>query len=545
MMRRFLIGVGLALLASCAGEPASENGESSRQSATIEGVVRELGTEASLSGVTVFAVRPSDQPRLQTTTDSGGRFVLQGLDPGRHLVALVRDGYVVPGRLESAGYPFRLTTGQTVSGIVFHLVPAGTISGRVVGSDGQPANRVEVQLLQGAYVMGRRQWSPASRGGVGRQTPVVTNARGEFRAVGVDPGEYIVRFVPQELTVESLLPGGKGPGPVLYPGVRDPAKAARIEVKAGRESLLDDVRLIHQNRGWIRVVLVNESGEPLENLGNWQVEPPGWVGSAYPFAFQRFVNSRKEIRPDFPGAYDITAIWSTVKGPLAARLRVNYEDADVNTRLRLQKPSSTLAGSVVLQETEGADPRPLTGVEVAIGPEIPYFIRSGPEGTLTLPALYPGRYKLGAIRGLPPETFVLRVSQGTRDVLREDLNVEKGQAKLDVVISTGAGVLHGNVADPKGKPAHNALVALVPDGVLKERVDYYGAYESTNTDQNGSFEIHGITPGSYRAYAWAHAAAGGFRSDEFMKPFHGKGTPVKIERNGRARISLRTLESTP
>src|SRR5947207_12222060 len=120
MMKRFLIVASLALLASCAGKSTADKVEvKGRQSATIEGVVREMGTEVPVSGVTVFLVRPADQPKVQTTTDGDGHFILEGLDQGRHLVALVRDGYVVPGRLEISGYPFRVATRQTVSGVVF------------------------------------------------------------------------------------------------------------------------------------------------------------------------------------------------------------------------------------------------------------------------------------------------------------------------------------------------------------------------------------------------------------------------------------------
>jgi hypothetical protein len=544
MMQRFLNAACLVLLVSCAGEPASDNVENKRQSATIEGVVREKGTEVPISGVTVFLVRPSDQPRLQTTTDGDGRFILEGLDQGRHLVALVRDGYVVPARLDSSGYPFRVTTAQTLSGVVFHLVPAGTISGRVLGEDGRPANRVEVQLLQTHYVMGRRQWSVANRGGVARQTRIETNDSGEFRAIGVDPGTYAIRFVPHEVTVESFVPGGKSPTPLLYPGVRDISKAGMVEVKPGKETLVEDLKLMNQVRRWIRVALINQSGEPLENFGSWHIEPSGWIGAQYPLVEQRVVNNYREFEPDSPGTYDITATWSTVKGPLATRMRVNYQGLDITTKMTIEKPQSTLTGSVVLQEKEGAAPRALAGVEVAIGPDIPYFIRSGPDGSLTLQALYPGRYKLGTVRGLPSDTFVLRVSQGARDVLKEDLIVEKGEVKLDVVISTGASVLEGKVVDAKGQAVHNALVALVPEGALKERIDYYGAYESTHTDQNGSFNLRGITPGSYRVYAWAQAPAGGFRSAEFMKPFAGKGSLVKLELNGSANVELQPLDST-
>lgn len=536
----------LALLASCAGKPASENVEVQRhQSAAIDGVVREMGTEVPISGVNVFVIRSSDQPQIHTSTDGDGHFVLEGLDQGRHLVGLVRDGYVVPNRLEISGYPFRVTTGQHLSGVVFHLIPAGTIAGRVVGPDGKPAHQVEVQLLQNVYVMGHEQWSPMNRGGIAKETPIDTNEHGEFRAIGVDPGRYVIRFVPHEVTVESVIPGGTSLTPLLYPGVRDISKAGTVEVKPGKETLLEDVKLVNQKWGWIRIVVVNQSGESLEDIGSWQVKPPGWVGSDYPFVEQRVVNNYHEIQPDAPGAYDITAIWSTVKGPLATKMHADYQGGDVNTKMTLQKPQSSLSGNVVLQEKDGATLRPLTGVEVAIGGDIPYFARSSPEGMLLLPALYPGRYKLGAVRGLPPDTFVLRVAQGGRDVLKEGLNVEKGETNLDVVIGSGAGVLEGNVVDAKGQPVHNALVALVPEGALKERMDYYGAYESAHTDQNGSFNMHGITPGSYQAYAWSTAPASGFRNGEFMKPFAGKGSPVKVVLKGSAKVALKLLDSAP
>ena len=533
-MKPFLSLACLVLLASCAGEPASDKvAVKERQGATIDGVVRERGTEIPISGVTVFLVRASDQLPVQTTTDADGHFTLRGLDQGRHVVALVRDGYVVPDRLETSGYPFRVTTGQAISGVVFHLVPAGTISGRVFAADGKPANRVEVQLLQNLFLMGHRQWSVVTRGGVVRETKIETNDRGEFRAIGVDPGQYAIRFTPRELTVESITPGTKSPMPLLYP---------MVEVRPGKETLLEDVRLVNHIRGWIRIALINQSGESLENFGNWRVKPSGWIGAEYPLVEQRVVNNFHEIQPDSPGSYDITAIWSTAKGPLYSAMRVNYQSADIDLKMTLQKPESTLTGSVVLQEKEGAS-RPLAGVEVAIGPDIPYFIRSGPDGALSLLGLYSGRYKLGSVRGLPPDTFVLRVSQGGRDVLKEDLVVEKGETKLEVFVRAGASVLQGKVVDAKGQPVHNALVALVPEGDLRQRVDYYGAYESTHTDQNGSFNLHGITPGSYQAYAWTNAPASAFRSDEFMKPFAGKGAPVKLELNGTAKVELKTLDS--
>ena len=53
-MKRFWSLAWLALLACCAGKPVADNVEVKRQSATIEGAVREMGTELPITGVTVF-----------------------------------------------------------------------------------------------------------------------------------------------------------------------------------------------------------------------------------------------------------------------------------------------------------------------------------------------------------------------------------------------------------------------------------------------------------------------------------------------------------
>ncbi len=536
------------LLISCAGKSTNDSSDvkpSAAVGGSIEGTVREQGTDVPISSVKVFLVRSSNESPIQTTTDADGHFVLQGLPAGRHFVALVRDGYVVPGRLDTSGYPFRLTEGQKLSQVVFHLQPAGTISGRVVGVDGSPMNRVEVQLLQNRYLLGRLQWSPVNRGGVARETLVETNAGGEFRLIGVDPGEYALRFVPHEPSVAGVLRGGKATTPMLYPGVREITRATVIQVKPGMETLLKDVKIPEETRGWIRLGLVNQTGEPLEGFGSWQVRPQGWIGSDYPFVEQRIVNNYHEIRPDIPGTYDITATWSTIKGPLVARIRMNYSGADVMSNVMLRKPESSLSGSVLLQRNDGSAPIPLQGVEVAIGPEIPYFIRSGPMGMLTLPMLYAGRYKLGAVRNLPADTYVKAVLQGSRDVMTQDMDVKKGEVQLDVLVSTGAAVLQGTVRNAGGKPIHNAFVALIPEGVLKQRVDYYGAYQSTHTDQNGAFDIHGITPGTYTAYAWTDAPAAAFRNDTFMKAFAGKGTTIDLPVAGVVKLDLSALDSAP
>jgi hypothetical protein len=124
---------------------------------------------------------------VHATTDVNGRFSLDGLDAGLHFIAVVREGYVLPGQPNIAGYPYSVDANERVTNVVLHLVPSGTIAGRVFKADGMPAARVEVQLVQRVYLMGRPQWSLAERSGSSRTVPVWTNDRGEFRVIGVVP----------------------------------------------------------------------------------------------------------------------------------------------------------------------------------------------------------------------------------------------------------------------------------------------------------------------------------------------------------------------
>ena len=68
------------LLTSCSNTAGTSDLEVKKQTATIEGVVRELGTEVPIAGVSVFVVRTSDQPQIRTNTDGDGR-LLPGSTP--------------------------------------------------------------------------------------------------------------------------------------------------------------------------------------------------------------------------------------------------------------------------------------------------------------------------------------------------------------------------------------------------------------------------------------------------------------------------------
>jgi hypothetical protein len=469
-------------------------------------------------------------------------FVLSGFAPGRYVITAAREGYVSADRLEGAGQTYRVSGTEGVRDAVFELVPAGSIAGRVRKPDGTPAPKVEIQLLQNRFVRGHLQLvSITPEGFRGR---IETNPLGEFRVIGVDPGEYFVRINPREATLESIVPNGRPPVSALYPGVQDISRAKVIVVSPGRETRLDDVQLTTGRRGWIRVIVDDRSGENLEGFGTWSLEPSGWVGSGYPRVEQRIVNNAHEFQPDLPGTYEIYAFWKTARGPLVGHLTVNYSGAEVNQRMIIEKGKGSLGGTVRLQDSPDGASSPLPQVEVSIGPDIPYVATTQLDGTFSIGEMYSGRYKLGDVRVLPAGAYILSAKQGERDVLLEDLVIGDQPASLDIVIGIEGGRVTGVVRSAAGMALHNAMVVLVPDSPLRERSDYYGAYASGRTDQTGTFELHALTPGSYQAYAWDNVASGTFRNADFMKRFAGKGTAVTVEAGKAVMVDLTSLGRT-
>ena len=67
-------------------------------------------------------------------------------------------------------------------------------------------------------------------------------------------------------------------------------------------------------------------------------------------------------------------------------------------------------------------------------------------------------------------------------------------------------------------------------------------YPTSNSDQNGAFELKPIAPGSYRLYSWSSLAMNSVFDSVFIKGFEERGTPVRIEENQRQNLDVKILD---
>jgi hypothetical protein len=118
--------------------------------------------------------------------------------------------------------------------LVFTLSPTSSIHGQIELSTGDPAQGIEITLLQRTIQDGRAQWTPAAN--------TKTNSQGAYRFAGLGDGVYVMYTEP---TLDSepaagLAPVGGGAragyASVFYPDARDLAGAARIQLSQGEQA---------------------------------------------------------------------------------------------------------------------------------------------------------------------------------------------------------------------------------------------------------------------------------------------------------------------
>ena len=278
-MMGLVCGLGLGLI--LAGVPASgESLQANTPSARVSGRILEEGTNAPISSARV-TILPQGPPRAassppfrggpppQTTSDENGRYVFDGLAPGRYRIDAQKAGFapaVDPFTINpSMLRPFELAAGQALNDMNVLLRKGGAIAGQVLGASfGEP--------LADARVMAMRR---PPRGPSGRLLPVgqngQTNDLGEFRIFGLPPGEYFIvatppsddAFAPRSTSITSVA-SGIAAVTTFYPGTADLSAAQPVTVTAGRTMDGIIIRLATAPVFQVSGVVVDEQGAPVD-----------------------------------------------------------------------------------------------------------------------------------------------------------------------------------------------------------------------------------------------------------------------------------------
>lgn len=191
----------------------------------VSGTVASVSTGDPLRHARVFATVASGSAPA-TLTDDRGRYVLEGLTAGRHILTFIKPGYV--RQTIPVDVPLR-----DADGVDAQMVKGAVISGALMDDLGEPVTSTSVMV------------HAVDNTGNATRAPIVAIGQaddlGQFRMSGLAAGTYVLEARPGVTRTMSE----DGPGPLIfgpsnrntyfYPGVNDPEAAQRLTVQAGDE----------------------------------------------------------------------------------------------------------------------------------------------------------------------------------------------------------------------------------------------------------------------------------------------------------------------
>lgn len=538
-------------------------------------------------------------PPLTATTDSGGRFSL-AVPAGRAVVHGQLEGYFGPP-LGGTSAPETTATATVQpnqsSHVELTLVPGATINGRVTDSTGKPMASTPVGVVRRIY----RSGVPALDLVDGKET----DDRGEFRVFRLPPGEYFVLALQGHINGPAPAPQPASPASVaatfnpavpvatFYPSAVDIATALPVALKGGEDLAGIDIQIrsefTHTISGRVTSNLPPGSEVGAINRATRQniaiVAAIPREGLMIPDLVSGNITAKPdgtfEIRGLLPGSYDVIARlpastgWGPQNGPDRAtnpwafgRTTVEVGGADVEGVTVAVHQGVDVKGHVTVDGK--AEPAALRFTllpddNVAIynqyfGTISNYAPFLEADGAFTLPLIPEShyRFRVGLATGptrapmpnaqgqlpptpipLPPGAYVADIQQSGRSVYDEGLTVGTDPIPpIDVIVKSDGGSVKGIVTGADQKPGAGRTVVLVPEPSRRKNS---ALFRTTISDDDGSFMIARVPPGTYTLFAWDAIAAGAYEDPQFLAPFESHGTAAKVAGGATVTVNLTSI----
>jgi hypothetical protein len=515
---------------------------------------------------------------FSTTSDDEGRFRVDTLPAASYTITATKTGYVdgVHGqrRPGAPGTPVAVSDGQQVTGITVGLMRGGVITGHVADEDGDPLAQAIVTVYRQRFVNGERQLTPA---GVDQ-----SDDRGQFRVFGLPPGDYFVsataggieRLAQQFLPMLGL-PGGStaettGYAATYYPGVIEPAQAARVRLGPGQEMAGIDFPLqlvaLATVRGVVAggaatVLLLPEGstgggmGAGLVGRGGMGAIAGGGRGGAMGGGLNAVIGAavggalragglRAATQADgsfvipnvTPGRYTIVARGGAGDAgatTLTAIQPLTVSGSEMSVALTLA-PGVSAGGTVTLEAGGANVPGALTAFRVTLTPlgaaaAVPRPGRppqTDERGDFRVTDLLPGHY---LVTGTAPQGWMMKaVYVDGRDATDQAIEIgPQGVSGLNVIFTDRVTALSGVVRDGAGAaPAGITVIAFAEDEALWHSHSRHIA--AARTGKDGGYRFSGLPPADYLVVAVDDVEQGEWFDPSFLERMRRHAVRVRL-----------------
>ncbi len=465
---------------------------------------------------------------------------------GKYSISAQRDGYL-PGTVARSGGArlpavIQILSGKNLSDVTFRLTPWSVVAGHIRFNDAEPAIGVLVQVYRDAFARGRRSFVLA---GSAR-----TNDRGEFRVAGIRPGSYYIaatydRPAPPEFEERDPVDESGKPIPqfrystTFYPAAQKLADAAPVRVAAAQESDGLDIFLEP-------VRTVNVRGAVTSGLTGRRVEAPSVSLRRLSGDERSSINAAISVQPR-SGGFEIRGV---AAGPyllvadtiedgkrLFARTPVVVSDRDLEGLEVLLTPERACHGSVAVTDAPDLNLSLLRVVfepRSDLNPTASANVKA--NGTFVIHLVPDEVYDAYVMNG-PDNVYIksIRVANSTIEADGLSGRIAGPNVSVDITLSTKDAVVAGRVWNADGTPAPGVTVTAVPDPSRGRPQFYRTGY----TDQYGLYQIRGLAPGRYTAFAYYDEPPCELYDDDVLAACRTQGGSFSVEESAQAILAIR------
>ncbi len=526
-------------------DPATEK----KGTASIKGRITGADSGRPLRRVQVRLTAPELTEARSTSTNLQGAYEFADLPAGRYTISVSRNGYLSlqygqrrPGEPPK---PLQVADGQAVDKLDFALPRSGVISGRLSDETGDAFAGVAVYAMQTQFFQGRRSLVPISMG-------VRTDDAGQYRIVGLPPGDYVVMASIRETwTTDGKEKQVFAYAPSYFPGTANVADATRVKVAIGQEVPAIDISLQPMRAATVSGTALASDGTPLSggniNLSQEIVGPSG--GSFMGMGGTTIAGDGSwKLRDIPPGEFQLTARSASNrdKPTEMAAMTLMVQGADMEGITLSTDPGGTLTGRLV---TDDGSPLPVArgALRVAAQTTVPgRRSQPVPVGDTNGVVGSAGDFTLKGVSGpsmvrvmpLPPGWAIKSVEVGDKDHVDAPIEITGGR-QVDgarIVLSNRFPTLTGQITDAQGNPAEGTVL-LFP-GDASKWVEAAGTSRSARPDQSGRFKLESVRPGDYLAVALDYVQQWQVNDPEFLEDLRIKATKITLEEGQSPQLAL-------
>lgn len=460
------------------------------------------GNPLARARVTIVDAKNRQHAQWMITSDDG-RFDFKQVSPGKYSLQGARRGFIPAFYDEHEGFSTAIVTGAGLDTehLVLRLDPSAMLSGKILDELGEPVRQATVSLY--------REDRQVGVGRIIKFRDTMTDDQGAYEFSQLDAGSYFISATAKPWYALHTVSSGQPSAENLPAALAQSLDAQSLDVAYaityyGDATEPDDATPIPVRGGDHLQADIHLNPVPALHL-IFHVPENGANGFTMPMLQKPSFDGMEMIQSDgmsqvSPGVFEMTGVAPgrySVRTPEAGSetndvdVTTNGQELDMSTA---QRASTVKATIQVLRE-----PTLPPQIEVALRNSkmrIVAWQEMDAKGEVAFQDLAPGKYDV--LAGSRPKAYsVVQMSSDSGVIAGHTLNVTAG-ASMTITLSLVGGTVNvEGFARRAGKATSGAMVVLVPKNPESNRE----LFRRDQSDQDGSFLLRSVIPGSYTIVA--------------------------------------------